>query len=118
MKLLEDRPGTKAHTASTELLDFTLARFIRLRLQGMHTTSHSSNSIQWLVDRKELNKRSFYSLRFIKIGARLDCSGHARRAKQYNSDEVGKRETDQKRGKVEEKNVHLNCFLVVCFSAD
>lgn len=73
---------------STTLLDFTLARFIRIRLQGMHTTLNAANNIQWLVDRKELNKRSFYSLRYIKIGARLDCSGHAQRAKQYNDDEV------------------------------
>lgn len=54
----------------------------------MHTTSHSSNSIQWLVERTELSKRSFYSLRFIKIGARLDCGGHANEAKNFNSKDV------------------------------
>lgn len=70
------------------LLDFTLARYLRFRFQGMHTTLQSVNSIQWIGDRAELNKRSFYSLRFIKIGARLDCNGHAQRAKQYNDDEV------------------------------
>lgn len=70
------------------LLDFTLARFIRIRFQGMQTTTNSANNIQWLVDQKELQKRSFYSLRYIKIGARLDCNGHAQRAKQYTDDEV------------------------------
>lgn len=78
----------KSKVTPTSLLDFTLARYLRLRLQGMHTTSQSANSIQWLVDRNELNKRSFYSLRYIKIGARLDCNGHAQRAKHYNDDEV------------------------------
>lgn len=88
MKLLEGRPGSKTNATSSELLDFTLAKFIRIRFQGMHTTTNSANSIQWMVDKKELNKRSFYSLRYIKIGARLDCNGHAQRAKQYNDDEV------------------------------
>lgn len=79
LSLMENRPG--ANTSSLELLDFTLARFIRLRLQGMHTTVQSSeNNVQWLVDRAELNKRSFYSLQSIKIGARLECSGHASKA--------------------------------------
>lgn len=88
LSLVQDRPATKANHTSTELLDFTLARFVRMRFEGMHTTSHSSNSIQWLVERTELNKRSFYSLRFIKIGARLDCGGHANEAKNFNSEDV------------------------------
>lgn len=88
LSLIQGRPATKANITSTELLDFTLARFVRMRFQGMHTTSHSSNSIQWLVERTELNKRSFYSLRFIKIGARLDCGGHANEAKNFNSKDV------------------------------
>lgn len=69
-------------------MEFTLARFIRIRLQGMHTTKNAANNIQWLVDHSELNKRSFYSLKYIKIGARLNCNGHALSAKQYNGDEV------------------------------
>lgn len=78
----------KSKVTPTNLLDFTLARHLRLRLQGMHTTQQSSSSIQWLFDSKELNRRSFYSLRYIKIGARLDCNGHAQRAKEYNDDDV------------------------------
>lgn len=89
LKLLEGRPGASFNGTSTTLNDFTLARFIRIRFQGMHTTTNSAGSnIQWLVNRNELGKRSFYSLRYIKIGARLDCNGHAQRAKQYNDDEV------------------------------
>lgn len=91
LKLLEGRPGIKLKNTPTTLLDFTLARYLRLRFQGMHTTLQAPNSIQWLVDRNELKKRSFYSLKYIKIGARLDCNGHAQRAKQYNDDEVSKK---------------------------
>lgn len=76
---MENRPG--ANLSSTALLDFTLARFIRLRMQGLHTTiNYLENNVQWLADRTELNKRSFYSLQNIKIGARLQCNGHASKA--------------------------------------
>lgn len=78
----------KLKVTPTNLLDFTLARYLRLRFQGMHTTLQSPNSIQWLVDHDELKKRSFYSLKYVKIGARLDCNGHALRAKQSNDDDV------------------------------
>lgn len=87
LSLLKNRPGS--NTSSIELLDFMLARYIRIRLQGMHTTLQSSeNNVQWLVDRTELNKRSFYSLRSIKIGARLECNGHASEEKNHNNDDV------------------------------
>ena len=88
MKLLEGRPGMKSKVTPTTVFDFTLARYIRLRFQGMHTTQQSINGIQWVFDRDDMKKRSFYSLRFIKIGARLDCNGHALQPKQYNDDEV------------------------------
>lgn len=91
MKLLEGRPGMKSKVTPTTVFDFTLARYLRLRFQGMHTTQQSVNGIQWIFDRDELNKRSFYSLKYIKIGARLDCNGHALRPKQYNDDEVSKK---------------------------
>lgn len=87
LKLLEGRPGLNSKITPITLLDFTLARYLRFRFQGMHTTSQSVNSIQWLLDWNEMKKRSFYSLKHIKIGARLDCSGHAQRAKQYNDDD-------------------------------
>lgn len=78
----------KTKVTPSTLHDFTLARYLRFRFQSMHTTLQTANSIQWLVDSDQLNKRSFYSLRYIKIGARPDCNGHAQRAKQYNDDEV------------------------------
>lgn len=78
----------KTKVIPATLHDFTLARYLRFRFQSMHTTLQTPNSIQWLVDRDQLNKRSFYSLRYIKIGARPDCNGHAQRAKQYYDDEV------------------------------
>lgn len=90
VKLLEGRPGMKSKVIPTTVLDFTLARYLRLRFQGMHTTQQSVNGIQWIFDRDELKKRSFYSLRYIKIGARLDCNGHAHQPKQYNDDEVSR----------------------------
>lgn len=83
----------KSKVTPTTVLDFTLARYLRLRFQGMHTTQQSVNGIQWIFDRDELKKRSFYSLRYIKIGARLDCSGHAHHPKQYNDDEVSREKT-------------------------
>lgn len=91
LKLLEGRPGMKSKVTPTTVFDFTLARYIRLRFQGMHTKKQSVNGIQWIFDRDELKKRSFYSLRYIKIGARLDCNGHAQRPKQYNDNEVSKK---------------------------
>lgn len=102
--MLEGRPGAKSNVTSMALLDFTLARFIRIRFQGMHTTTNSAGNIQWMVDKKELNKRSFYSLRYIKIGARLDCNGHAQRAKQYNDDEVNLNHTLKKKYKILHKS--------------
>lgn len=76
LSLLKNRPGSKI--SSPELLDFTTARYVRLRIQGMHTTIDSvDKSIQWLVDQDALDKRSFYSIRSIKIIGRLYCSGHA-----------------------------------------
>ena len=72
LSLVKNRPGV--NTSTNELLEFTLARYVRIRLQSMHTTLQSENNIQWMVDPVELKKRSFYSLRFIKIGARVSDS--------------------------------------------
>lgn len=87
LSLIKNRPGTN----SSELLDFTLARFVRIRLQGMHSALHEEtveNNVQWLVDPESLAKQSFYSLRHIKIGARAVCSGHASKAQPSDDDEV------------------------------
>lgn len=72
LSLIGNRPS--ANTSSPTLIQFTLARYVRLRLQGMHTTM---NNVQWLADLPSLDRRSFYTMRHIKIGGRVMCSGHA-----------------------------------------
>lgn len=74
VSLINGRPG--ANASSHELLEFTMARYVRLRFVAMHTTI-ADNSIRWLVDEEALEKRSFYSMRSIRIGGRCICSGHA-----------------------------------------
>lgn len=77
LSLLANRPGL--NQSASELLQFTLARFVRLRLQAVHTAPTGRNSVQGAGDSgaAAADKRSFYSLRHIKIGARVMCSGHA-----------------------------------------
>lgn len=79
--LISGRPG--ATTLSMELLKFTLARYVRFRLVGMHTTTPG---IKWSVPANELLKRSFYSFRHIVIGGRCVCNGHANKCKIDDND--------------------------------
>lgn len=81
VSLESGRPGE--NTSSLELLDFTLARYVRLRFQGMHMTQPGN---KWLVATDELLKRSFYSLRHIIIGGRCVCNGHAAKCKITDND--------------------------------
>lgn len=77
LSLLANRPGL--NYSSPELLNFTLARFVRLRLQAMHTATVTRNSVQAPLGdaTAAAEMRSFYSMRHIKIGARAMCAGHA-----------------------------------------
>lgn len=76
VSLINGRPG--ANASSHELLEFTMARYVRLRFVAMHSSiAAADNSIRWLVDDEALAKRSFYSIRSIRIGGRCICSGHA-----------------------------------------
>ncbi|CAD6997953.1 unnamed protein product [Ceratitis capitata] len=75
VSLLKNRPGAMDQTE--ELMNFITARYVRIRLQGMHTTANLDNSVDWLLDSQSLEKRSFYSLKQIRVSARLDCHGHA-----------------------------------------
>ncbi|KAL7739990.1 hypothetical protein ACLKA6_007497 [Drosophila palustris] len=77
VSLLKNRPGAMAETA--ELMQFITARFIRIRLQGMHSTANLDNSVDWVLDSQSMEKRSFYSLKQLRVSARLDCHGHADR---------------------------------------
>ncbi|XP_046866451.1 laminin subunit alpha-1 isoform X2 [Drosophila willistoni] len=75
VSLLKNRPGAMEQTP--ELQKFITARYMRIRLQGMHSTANLDNSVDWLLDSQSLEKRSFYSLKQLRVSARLDCHGHA-----------------------------------------
>ncbi|KRF77830.1 laminin subunit alpha lam-3 isoform X2 [Drosophila virilis] len=77
VSLLKNRPGAQEQTP--ELMQFIRARFMRIRLQGMHSTANLDNSVDWVLDSQSLEKRSFYSLKQLRVSARLDCHGHANR---------------------------------------
>ena len=87
LSLLNNRPAANTSSSEEELLDFTMARYIRVRLQRMHATLQTENNVQWLVDMPALEKRSFYSIRHIKIGARAICNGHASKTRESEDDE-------------------------------
>lgn len=80
VSLLKNRPGAKDQTP--ELMEFITARYMRIRLQGMHSTANLDNSVDWLLDAASLEKRSFYSLKQLRVSARLDCNGHANRTQE------------------------------------
>jgi laminin, alpha 1/2 len=75
VSLLNGRPG--ANSSSEEFLAFAMARYVRIRLVGMHSSEHAENNVQWLVGPEAMQIRSFYSLRMIKVNGRCYCSGHA-----------------------------------------
>lgn len=87
VSLLKNRPGALEQTA--ELMQFITARFMRIRLQGMHSTANLDNSVDWLLDSQSLEKRSFYSLKQLRVSARLDCNGHADRSVESTSEAAG-----------------------------
>ncbi|XP_072306440.1 laminin subunit alpha-1 [Eucyclogobius newberryi] len=76
--LLNGRPGSDDLTSA--LLDFTSARYIRLRLQRIRTlnadlmtlSTHDPRDIDPIVTR-----RYFYSIKDISIGGMCICYGHA-----------------------------------------
>lgn len=80
LSLLNNRPGFNSST--TELINFTMTRYVRIRLQGMHYINE--NAVQ--SHSTSLAKRSFYSLRHIKVKARVMCSGHASKTRQSNNE--------------------------------
>lgn len=75
--VLSQRP---IDSLTSELLNFTLARFIRVRLQGMlKNVSEIENerSLKWEPDDDDLQKRSYYSIQSIIAQGRCLCYGHA-----------------------------------------
>ena len=74
MSLVNGRPG--ASGPSRALLDFTRARFIRIRLQRL-AMSPSDRSLPYdFLDQIAL-RRYFYSVRDITVGGQCPCNGHA-----------------------------------------
>ncbi|XP_078049382.1 wing blister isoform X1 [Augochlora pura] len=67
--LVNGRPGALNH--STTLQEFTKAKYVRLRLQGLRRSGEA------IVDKR----RAFYSIKEINIGGRCLCSGHAARCR-------------------------------------
>ncbi|XP_076279706.1 wing blister isoform X1 [Lasioglossum baleicum] len=67
--LVNGRPGALNH--STTLQEFTKAKYVRLRLQGLRRSGEAT------VDKR----RAFYSIKEINIGGRCLCSGHAARCR-------------------------------------
>nr|XP_034195684.1 laminin subunit alpha-1 isoform X1 [Osmia lignaria] len=67
--LVNGRPGALNH--STTLQEFTQARYVRLRLQGLRRNGET------IADKR----RAFYSIKEINIGGRCLCSGHAARCR-------------------------------------
>lgn len=84
LSLIGNRPG--AIRSSNTLTKFTLSRYVRIRLQSMHTTM---DNFEWTSDRQSLEMRSFYSIRTIQIGARVMCSGHASKTQPVTLSEKG-----------------------------
>ncbi|XP_075525225.1 wing blister isoform X1 [Dermacentor variabilis] len=77
--LISGRPG--AEEFSEKLMDFTKARYVRLRLQRIRTLNADLMSFQANGDSDKLDKsvarRYFYSIKDISIGGQCVCSGHA-----------------------------------------
>lgn len=71
--LVHGRPG--ANETSPELLEFTRARYVRLRLQGLRGTVEPLP--KWFSQDVSRDKRLFYSIRDISIGGQCVCNGHA-----------------------------------------
>ncbi|XP_055381870.1 laminin subunit alpha-1 [Condylostylus longicornis] len=82
VSLLKNRPG--AILQSSELLEFISTRYIRIRFQGMHSVANLDNSV---LDSESLLKRSFYSLKQIRISGRLNCHGHANKTVELKAGE-------------------------------
>lgn len=63
-----------------DLLNFTLARFLRIRLQGLLkniSEIENERSLKWNPDDNDLEKRSYYSIQSIIVHGRCHCFGHA-----------------------------------------
>ncbi|KAK6178652.1 hypothetical protein SNE40_011180 [Patella caerulea] len=80
VSLVNGRPGVEE--PSQTLLDFTSARYIRIRLQKIRTLHADLMTFQNNKNLKDLDptvtRRYFYSIKDISIGGQCICYGHAR----------------------------------------
>ncbi|XP_064107459.1 laminin subunit alpha lam-3-like isoform X1 [Macrobrachium nipponense] len=72
--LLNGRPGSAG--PSEELLEFTKARYVRLRFQKIRTLHGDLQDSSQETD-GSVTQRYFYSVKDISIGGRCVCNGHA-----------------------------------------
>jgi len=69
--------------SSTEILDFSAARHIRLRMQKIILP----NDKMAMLD-NSFKRKLFYSIKDIFIGGRCICNGHAKKCKQTSENAV------------------------------
>lgn len=74
VSLVNGRPG--ASGPSRTLIDFTQARFIRIRLQRLKMFPQDQRSMYEFLDMLR-RRQYFYSFRKITIGGQCPCNGHA-----------------------------------------
>ncbi|CAL1296819.1 unnamed protein product [Larinioides sclopetarius] len=75
--LVNGRPGVDGPSA--KLMEFTKARYVRLKLQKIRTLHADLMSFQigGENDDPSVSRRYFYSIKDISVGGRCACSGHA-----------------------------------------
>ncbi|XP_055952530.1 laminin subunit alpha-1-like isoform X1 [Argiope bruennichi] len=75
--LVNGRPGVDGPSA--KLMEFTKARYVRLRLQKIRTLHADLMSLQIGGENADpsVSRRYFYSIKDISVGGRCACSGHA-----------------------------------------
>ncbi len=74
ISLVNGRPG--ASGPSRALVDFTQARFIRLRMQRLRMSPADAALSYDFLDQLSL-RRYFYSIRDVTVGGQCPCNGHA-----------------------------------------
>ncbi|XP_073822984.1 wing blister isoform X3 [Musca autumnalis] len=107
VSLLKNRPGAMEQTQ--DIMDFITARYIRMRFQGMHSTANLDNSVYWQLDAHSLEKRSFYSLKQIRVSARLNCHGHADKTRELAEKFKGQKEFSNLESTLQCECMHNTC---------
>nr|XP_018899369.1 PREDICTED: laminin subunit alpha-1 [Bemisia tabaci] len=80
--LIKGRPG--ANSSSDELMEFTRARYVRLRLQKLNVPTE--RMLSHLPD-KSYHRSLFYSIKEISVGGQCICNGHAAKCRHSRNGE-------------------------------